>query len=124
MNINKNTDPKQTEFHDPLDGLASGGYSHLKVFQSRKNDDHRLPQLFLYVDPVSFGRVSVNKVWLSDNNIIIEVQEISTATTKEIIVDVNSRPDFIMVRWDDIVKMVMSEYRSSITDKDLLEFCF
>ena len=89
---------------------------------SRKNDDQRLPQNFLYIDPSSFGKVRVVDLWSCDDKICIEVQESTTGTIKELSVDVNAIPDFQMVRWDDIVKMVQNERTSSTSSDQLLEF--
>lgn len=105
-----------------MDRMATGNYPHLKVFMSRKNDDHRLPQNFLYVDSFSFGKVRVLDLWYCDDNTFINVQESSTGTKKEIIVEVNSRPDFLMVKWDDVVSMVQNERTSSTLSDELLDF--
>ena len=108
--------------HDLFSGMASGHYPHLEVFRSRKNDNHKLPQDFLYVDPCSFGKVRVNDLWYCDDKISIEVQESTTGLVKEISVDVNARPDFLMVRWDDVVSMVQNERTSSMSNDQLLDF--
>ena len=107
---------------DLLKGIADGNYPHLKVFMSRNNDDHKLPQDFLYVDPCSFGKVRVSDLKYCEDKICIVVQESTTGTIKEIIVDVNTRPDFLMVKWQDILEMVKSEGVSSMSNDQLLDF--
>jgi len=111
-----------TSLHELLDGLASAEHHHLKVFMSRKKDAHKLPQDFLYIDPCSFGKVTVLDLWYRDDKICIKVQESATRLVKEISVVVNARPDFLMVRWDDIVKMVQNERTSSTSSDQLLDF--
>ena len=107
-----------------MDRMSTGHYPNLQVFMSRNNDDHKLPQQFLYIDPCSFGKVTVLDLWFSDDNNIIEVRESTSGTIKVISVDVNARPELMMVRWDDIVRMVMREGLSSTSSDQLLDFDF
>ncbi len=119
---NAHINNQSIDLTDLLKGIANGNYPHLKILMSRKNDDQRLPQNFLYIDPSSFGKVRVVDLWSCDDKICIEVQESTTGTIKELSVDVNAIPDFQMVRWDDIVKMVQNERTSSTSSDQLLEF--
>ena len=102
--------------------MATGHYPHLKIFMSRNNNDHTLPQEFLYVDPCSFAKVRVLDLWYCDDKICIEVQESATGLVKEINIDVTDKPDFMMVKWDDIVSMVQNERASSTSSNELLDF--
>ncbi len=120
----KNSEPYLSNFENLLKRMADGNHPHLEVFLSRKKNDHTLPQDFLYVDPYSFGKVRVNDLWYCDDKICIEVQDSSTGTDKEIIVDVKAIPDFLMVNWDDVVRMVRKEYNSSTSGDQLLDFDF
>ena len=117
-----NIDKQILSQDDLLDGLASGDNSHLKIFLHRDPYDFNLPQDFLWVDHKNFGKVTVTDIWYSGNTVIIEVREYTTGIVREILVDINEEPDFQMVRWDDIIKMVRRESHSSTSEDQLLDF--
>jgi hypothetical protein len=119
---NVNIDKQTLSQEDLLSGLASGDYSHLKLFMYREQYDFKLPQDFLWVDNNNFGKVTVEDIWYSGNTIFLEVREYTTGFVKQINIDINEEQDFQMVRWQDIIEMVKREYRSSITDDHLLDF--
>ncbi len=120
--FNANIDKQTLLLDDLLDGLASGDYSHLKIFLHRDPYDFKLPQDFLWVDHKNFGRVTVTDIWYSGITVIMEVREYITGIVREIHVDINEEPDFKMVRWNDIVRMVVGERVTSTNDDSLLDF--
>ena len=119
---NTNIDKQTLLLDDLLDGLASGDNSHLKIFMHREPYDFKLPQDFLWVDHKNFGKVTVTDIWYSGITIFMEVREYTTGIVREIHVDINEEPDFQMVRWNDIVRMVVGERVSLTNDDSLLDF--
>jgi hypothetical protein len=122
--INQNDNHIDPCLHDLLDGLASGDYAWLRLFMYREPYDFKLPQDFLWVDRNNFGKVTVKNILYSGNTIIMDVQEYTTGTVKEIHVDIDEEQDFQMVRWEDIKRMVRTEYYSSASCDQLLDFDF
>lgn len=119
---NTNIDKQILSQDDLLDGLAAGDNSHLKIFLHRNPYDFKLPQDFLWVDHKNFEKVTVTDIWYSGITVIMEVREYATGIVREIHVDINEEPDFQLVRWYDIVRMVVGERVSSTNDEGLLDF--
>jgi len=120
--LNPNIDKQTLILDDLLDGLASGDNSHMKIFLHRNPNDFKLPQDFLWIDHKNFRKVTVTDIWYSGNTVIMEVREYTTGIDREIHVDINEKTDFQMVRWNDIVRMVVGERVSSTIDDSLLDF--
>ena len=60
----------------------------------------------------------------SSKAIFMQVREYKTGIVREVHVDINDKPAFQMVRWQDIIEMVKSERESTKNDYTLLEFEF
>ncbi len=119
---NAHINNQSLDLTDLLYEMASGYFPNLKIFMYRGPYDFKLPQNFLWVDRNNFGKVTVKDIGYSGNTVTIEVREYTTDFVREVHVDINEEPDFLMVRWDDVVKMVMNEYRTSTSDDQLLDF--
>ncbi len=124
--MNQNSEHiNMTGLPDLLSRMAKGEYSSLQVFLSRaKMTDYSLPQDFLYVDCLSFGRVSLTDIRYCDESIYIDITDASNCLSKTISIDIDKQPDFQMIYWRDVVDMVQDPKVSDPSKVDLLEFCF
>mgnify|MGYP005863613749 CR=1 FL=1 len=117
---NSNTD----SLLDFLSRAESTDYSHLQVFLSRCKNNNCLPQDFLYVCKPSFGKVGVHDIDYRDGCVTIDISDCHTGLSGTLCVDVNSRPDFVMIKWQDIVDMVRESSCFGSGCDELLEFEF
>jgi len=109
---------------DLLAGLsAEGRYDHLRLFLSRKNDNHKLPMHFLWVSRNAFGKVMLDDVDFDGSCIHLSIEDCTTGFKRLVPIDVNDTEfQFLLISWDDIRSMVQAENKSMLNNDGLLDF--
>lgn len=114
-----------TDINDLLTLMAGGNYKNLKVFLYTSNrSDLRLPMDFLCVSSTGFGRVTVNQVDYCNQCVTVDITDASTGHPKTLCIDIDQKPDFMMVNWKSLVDMVRDDQSSCSGSDELLEFGF
>lgn len=124
-NPNVHNVPTSSSFEELWTGLtASGKHDHLRIILS-KNENRSLGQWYLMVCRTSFGIVKLINVENEENHICMALQDISTGTIKNVHLDINNpKFSFLLISWQDVRGMIMTEIGNKINHDDLLEFDF
>lgn len=114
-----------TSLPDLLNSMADVNYSDLQVFLSRtKMNNCFFKKEFLYVDQYSFRKISLNDIRYCDDNIYLDINDYNHSVSKTLCIDINDKPAFTMVLWQDIADMVRGDNTSTSCSDGLLEFDF
>lgn len=74
------------------------------------------------VTPSSFGVVKLLNLDFDGQNIILELQDCTAGTVKEVPTDINCKTNkFVLIFWDDIKDLVMEDILTN-SDDDMLKF--
>jgi hypothetical protein len=105
-----------------MTGFLQGKYDHLKIIMS-KNTDCRLGQLYLMVTEDAFGVVKLCDISFNENNIDMVLQDEKSGIVKHVFLDINDNSfKFLLISWDDIIRMIPAFSNTYLPYTDLLEF--
>lgn len=124
-----NTKPDTVTYDELFSGLSSTGiYSHLQILLHREHNITKpeFGRKFLMVSPNTFGLVRLNDLYLCDDQICMELEDVFTGLTKPVFISVNDkRFRFVLISWEDVVEIYQQASGVSTTNnKELLEFDF
>lgn len=104
--------------------LESGKYEHLKIILS-KNDNHRFGQNYMYISRSAFGKVKLIDLDFIDGHLYIELQDCSNGLFIHNSFDVDDKEfKFLLISWQDIRNMVLTESCTKLSHDEMLEFEF
>jgi hypothetical protein len=114
----------QTTLEELCEGLTTDRkYSHLQVFLHRIGSIHKIGQDYFFVSRRAFGKVKLININYNDNQVNLELQDSNTGLSKQFTLDVNDKEfKFLLVAWEDIIKMVMEDSLVKTDEGDLLKF--
>ena len=120
----KNSQESQTSLEALLAGLSTEGrYDHLRIFLSRKNDNHKLPMYFLWVSRTAFGKVRLDDIDFDGSCIHLSIEDCTTGFKKVISIDIADKEfQLLLIDWNDIRSMVLAESKPMLNNEELLEF--
>ncbi len=127
--INSNAMPDSITYDDLFSGLSSTGkYSHLQILLHREHTITKpeFGRKFLMVSPSTFGLVRLNDLYLFDDQICLELQDVFTGLTEPVFIPVNDkRFRFVLIAWEDVIDIIHQENLIQSNCEDgLLEFNF
>jgi len=97
-------------------------YSHLRIILSRKSENGTLPQCYLMVTPNAFGVVELLDINYEDENIIMHLQDVNTGINSKEFLDIyEKRYKFLLLKWQDILDMVLLDTGQKRSSAALLE---
>jgi hypothetical protein len=120
---NKKLESPQISGEELLDSMANTNvYSHLRIILSHKSDKGTLPQCYLMVSPNSFGVVELFDINYEDEKVILHLQDVSTGIDFKVFLDIHEkRYKFLLIKWQDVLDMVLLESNRTRNDKNLME---
>lgn len=121
--------PDSITYDELFSGLSSTGiYSHLQIFLHREHTITKpeFGRKFLLVSPNTFGLVRLNDLYLCDDHICLEMEDVFTGVTKHVFIPVNDkRFRFVLIAWEDVVDIFRQDMGDSKTrDKEFFEIDF
>mgnify|MGYP000849828629 FL=1 len=122
-----NTKPDSITYDELFSGLSSTGiYSHLQILLHREHTITKpeFGRKFLMVSPNTFGLVKLNDLYLCDDHICLELEDVITGITNPVFVPVYDKHfRFVLITWEDVVAIVHQDnITKSECDNELLEF--
>ncbi len=122
-----NTKPNSITYDELFSGLSSTGiYSHLQILLHREHTITKpeFGRKFLMVSPNTFGLVRLNDLYLCDDHICLELEDVFSGIAKPVFIPVNDiRFRFVLIAWEDVVDIVHQDnITKSECDNELLEF--
>ncbi len=127
--INSNAKPDSITYDELFSGLSTTGiYSHLQIILHRKHTITKpeFGRKFLMVSPNSFGLVRLNDLYLSNDQICLELEDVFTGFSKPVFIPVNEKVfRFVLIAWEDVIDIVHQDsILQSNCENGLLEFNF
>lgn len=126
--INSNAKPDSITYDELFSGLSTTGiYSHLQIILHREHTITKpvFGRKFLIVSPNTFGLVRLNDLYLCDNQICMELEDVFTGLIKPIFIPVNDKGfQFVLIAWEDVIDIVYQDGKINRSMNDLLEFNF
>ena len=123
-----NTKPDTITYDELFSGLSSTGiYSHLQILLHREHNITKpeFGRKFLMVSPNTFGLVRLNDLYLCDDQICMELEDVFTGLTKPVFISVNDkRLRFVLIAWEDVVDIVQQDSIYKTRKDELLDFDF
>ncbi len=123
-----NTKPDTITYDELFSGLSSTGiYSHLQILLHREHNITKpeFGRKFLMVSPNTFGLVRLNDLYLCDDQICMELEDVFTGLTKPVFISVNDkRFRFVLIAWEDVVDIVQQDSIYKTRKDELLDFDF
>ncbi len=92
--INSNAKPDSITYDELFSGLSSTGiYSHLQILLHREHTITKpeFGRKFLMVSPNTFGLVRLNDLYLCDDLICLELDDVFTGLRKPVFIPVNDK---------------------------------
>lgn len=123
MQVNNQSKPHQTTFHELSEGLSpEGKYSHLQVFLHR-NFKCQIGSKFLMVTPSVFGLVLVKDLTYENGFVIVQIYDCVTQQVGNVRIDTkDERCNVIFICYEDIKSIVLIDSKKVVDDSGLLEF--
>lgn len=126
--ICSNTKPDTITYDELFSGLSSTGiYSHLQILLHREHTITKpeFGRKFLLVSQNTFGLVRLNDLYLCDDQICLELEDVFTGVKETLFIPVNDRTfRFVMIAWEDVVNIVHQDCKPSSINDDLLDLKF
>ncbi len=127
--INSNAKPDSITYDELFSGLSTTGiYSHLQIILHREHTISKpeFGRKFLLVSPNTFGLVRLNDLYLNDDQICLELEDVFTGILKPFFIPLNDKGfRFILIAWEDVIDII---HQDSIIQSNcgngLLEFNF
>lgn len=115
-------------YDDLFSGLSTNGiYSHLQILLHREHTITKpeFGRKFLLVSQNTFGLVRLNDLYLCDDQICLELEDVITGLTKYVIIPINDkRFRFVLIAWEDVVDIVHQDCKPLSINDELLDFKF
>lgn len=124
MNTNEiNNDDKRVSEDALLNAMANSDiYSHLRIILSRKAIKGTFPHCFLMVTPSSFGIVKLLDLDYDADKIVLHLQDIQTEIKSKVFIDIHDkRFKFLLIEWQDILDMVLTNHNLKDANMSLLQ---
>ena len=120
---NKKSESPKISGEELLDSMANTNvYSHLRIILSHKSHKGTLPQCYLMVCPNSFGAVELLDINYEDEKVILHPQDFSRGIDFKVFLDIHEkRYKFLLIKWQDVLDMVLLESNRISNNKNLLE---
>lgn len=127
--ICSNKKPDSITYDELFSGLSSTGiYSHLQILLHREHTITKpeFGRKFLMVSPNTFGLVRLNDLYLCDDQICLELENVFASISKSVFIPINDKSfRFVLIAWEDVVDILHEDIGVSNTSKNgLLEFDF
>jgi len=125
--ICSNKKPDSITYDELFSGLSTTGmYSHLQILLHREHTVTKpeFGRKFLMVSPNTFGLVRLNDLYLCDNHICLELEDVFSGIAKPVFIPVNDiRFRFVLIAWEDVVDILHEDIGvSNTSNNELLEF--
>jgi hypothetical protein len=126
--INSNAKPDSITYDELFSGLTTTGvYSHLQIILHREHTITKpeFGRKFLMVSPDSFGLVRLNDLYLCNNHICLELEDLFTGITNPVLIPAHDKGfRFVLIAWEDVVDIVNQDSIYKTRKDELLDFDF